>query len=454
MTFFNYLMISIVTLFLASAVAKATPLAAVRIGTTEGPEIELEPDSVRIPGITGKAVLGPAKTTLPAGSLKPSGTIGFYLWSEKNLRPLSMGEKKATELLRAEGIELGVVQSDNDIRIPFEIGPFRANGQLTHIRAKRWYHIAYTWDSGQKAMTFHLNGVPQGNPYSRYREGTIPPWPSRQGAIETRIGAAEFAIDGLTIWPRPLSTEEIKSEVAELLPLGEEGLIHHTRKLNVDALRGELLYECKFDSEAELKDWIMEGPGKVKIEEGRLIYSNAEGHAVYWLRKQFPSDILIEWQFAPTQQKGLTIIFFAARPREGKGDVLQSGLAPRDGTFIQYTRGDIDSYHCSYFTYGRGSVNLRKNSGFKLLAIGPNVIGPEHIGKLQDCFLVKRGGHIIVGVNGRVTLEHDDTRGPYGPPHGGGMIGLRQMAHTVSGIYENFRVWSLASGAKLSGEKK
>ena len=448
MTFFDYLMISVVTFLLASAVAKAAPLAPLRIGAGEGPEIELESGSMRIPGITGKAIFGPAKTTLPAGCLKSSGTIGFYLWSENNLRPLSMGEKEEAQLLSAEGLELGLVQSDNDIRIPFDIGPFRANGQLTHIKAKRWYHIAYTWDSSKKAMTFHLNGVPQGNPYSRTREGEI-----AEAAMEARIGAADFAIDGLCFWPRPLSTEEIQSEVAELLPLGEEGMVHHTKKLDVASLRGELLYECKFDSETKLKDWVMEGPAQVKIEEGRLIYSNPEGHAVYWLKKQFPSDILIEWQFAPTQKEGLTIIFFAARPSDGKGDVLRPDLAPRDGTFVQYTKGDTDSYHCSYFTYQRGSVNLRKNSGFKLLAIGPNIIGPEHIGKLQDCFLVKRGGHIIVGMNGRVNLEHDDSHGPYGPQHGGGMVGLRQMAHTVTGIYDNFRVWSLAPGAKISGRE-
>lgn len=444
MTFVDYLPISLVIFLLTGAVAQAASLSPLCPGAGEGPEIELEPGSMRIPGITGKAVLGPAKTALPAGSLKPSGTIGFYLWSENNLRPLPLGEKKKTQLMSAEGIDLGVFQSDNDIRIPFEIGPFRANGQLTHLKAKRWYHIAYTWDSTTKEMTFHLNGVPQGHPYSSTQEGKIP-----EGALEAHIGAADFALDGLCFWPRVLSTEEINSEIVKLLPLSEEGMVHHTRKLDVAACRGELLYECKFDSEAELKDWVMEGPAEVKIEEGRLIYTNPEGHAVYWLRKEFPSDILIEWQFAPTQAEGLTIIFFAARPRDGKGDVLREDLAPRDGTFVQYTKGDTDSYHCSYFTYQRGSVNLRKNSGFKLLAIGPNVIGPERIGKLQKCFLAKRGGHIIVGVNGRVVLEHDDTHGPYGEPHGGGMIGLRQMAHTVSGIYANFRVWSLAADAKL-----
>ena len=172
-----------------------------------------------------------------------------------------------------------------------------------------------------------------------------------------------------------------------------------------------------------------------------------EEHVVFWCPETFPESYVAEWDFLRLSRHGLAIVFFAAQGKGGK-DLFDPSLPPRDGAFIDYILGSVTSYHISYFaniaTYQMGRVdsNLRKNNRFYCVAGGPIAVSPDAEG-WQRVQPVKDGPRVQFLVNGRVIIDWtDDDPDRYGPPLGGGKIGLRQMKPTVAG-YRNFRVWSL-----------
>lgn len=91
---------------------------------------------------------------------------------------------------------------------------------------------------------------------------------------------------------------------------------------------------------------------------------------------------------------------------------------------------------------GRPDSNLRKNNKFYRVGGGPVAIEPGAQG-WQHMRLIKDGNRIQLFANGKISVDWtDDDPERYGPPHGGGKIGLRQMTPTI-GAYRNFRVWKL-----------
>ena len=171
-----------------------------------------------------------------------------------------------------------------------------------------------------------------------------------------------------------------------------------TQPPELDLAKAMLLYENRFDDPAKWavergREWTMEGPGlgEILTEPGgglRLrsahftIERAPDGHWTYWLRREFPADLAVTWDFRFSDRgpEGLAIVFVCARGRnDGKNgkngrDIFDEAIAKRDGTFAQYTNGDIDSYHVSYISIGRGKANVRKNSGFHLVASGPDLV--------------------------------------------------------------------------------
>jgi hypothetical protein len=67
---------------------------------------------------------------------------------------------------------------------------------------------------------------------------------------------------------------------------------------------------------------------------------------------------------------------FFSRQKAQKGqDIFDASLPLRDGTFTQYTKGKINTYHISYYANGKDdpgrlTANLRKNKGFHLVQTG------------------------------------------------------------------------------------
>jgi hypothetical protein len=87
----------------------------------------------------------------------------------------------------------------------------------------------------------------------------------------------------------------------------------------------------------------------------------------------------------------------------------------------------------------RRTANLRKNSGFHLLASGDDHLtgraGPHRVR------LLKVGGAIRLETDGEMSLRFDDDGTTYGPILRDGIIGLREMAYTGEASYMQLRVW-------------
>jgi hypothetical protein len=127
-------------------------------------------------------------------------------------------------------------------------------------------------------------------------------------------------------------------------------------------------------------------------------------------------------------------------------DLFDPSLARRDGDFRQYIRGDIRCYHFSYYAGRRGSANMRKNPGFYMIGMGPDLIGSrlgaaesgrERQRKPFGVVVVRRGPTIECAVDGKRFLRFVDDGKTYGPAHGSGYFGLRQMAHSKMVAYGN-----------------
>lgn len=192
----------------------------------------------------------------------------------------------------------------------------------------------------------------------------------------------------------------------------------------------------------------MEGPGVVEFKDGWLhMFSPEEKmHHVYWSLQTFPDSFIAEWEAQNIEtDAGLCIIFFAARGENGE-DIFDPVLAERNGEFSQYTRGDIISYHISYYANavnnpGRGHANLRKNNKFILVQEGEEGI-PIRSKQIHRMRLVKNGPHIVMFVGDRKVIDWTDDGKTYGSVYKDGRIGFRQMKWTHF-RYRNFRVWAL-----------
>jgi hypothetical protein len=213
------------------------------------------------------------------------------------------------------------------------------------------------------------------------------------------------------------------------------------------------VYRNTFDDPAALEEWRLEGGKSKAVREGRLVLENLpgaatpednRGHLVCWLTQEIPPDFLFEFSFRPrNRQQGLAIVFFAARGDGGRS-IFDPGLKPRDGTFLQYLRSDIDNYHISYWAGDRGTANVRKNRGFQFVGVGDDLVAAAPAEAFQVIRVYKRGGTIRLTVDGMIAAAFDDDGKTFGPAwiHPG-WIGLRQMGHTLSAEYDDVKVWAL-----------
>ena len=217
--------------------------------------------------------------------------------------------------------------------------------------------------------------------------------------------------------------------------------------------KGDLLYQSTLSTPDSVSEWQMEGPGKITFNNNwlQMFSPDEKMHHVFWCPKEFPDSFIAEWQVQNLKfDAGLVIVFFAAKGVSGE-DIFSPNLVKRDGTFKQYTLGDINSYHISYYTNAahnpnRGHANLRKNNTFSLLQKGQEGI-PTLSEAPHKVRLVKNKHHIKMYIDERKVIDYlDDT--PVindvntGKALGGGKIGFRQMKWTKF-QYRNFKVWQL-----------
>ena len=193
------------------------------------------------------------------------------------------------------------------------------------------------------------------------------------------------------------------------------------------------------------------------------------GHLVLWNKQvKLPESYMISYNFEPKTPIGLGILFFSA---EGvaEQDIYSAKLNKRTGIFSQYTKGDINSYHISYWANNaavgkRASCNLRKNPGFYNLASGvdPSVEKLDYGQKEMTLEkhrieLVKIKNRIAFFMNGIQVFDYvdqgiNDTLDAEGQPtgkaidtglyHQGGRFGFRQML-SLAAEYSDLKIYSL-----------
>lgn len=313
-----------------------------------------------------------------------------------------------------------------------------------------WHHVAVTWAVERGAFNVWLDGTPYLLELGAGERWTLP------RGREVAMTVDRFAVAGLRVWTKLPSADELRANVGPdhtggfdaLLGLADNG------PAPLQQLRGDLLYARDLVKEEEMEDWVPEGPAIVShSDQGVRLRSRRptgpEGHLVYWCPEVFPDRFWAEWEVELRSEKGLGIVFFAARGRDGH-DLFDPALPTREGVFLRYTQGSIDAYHISYFARTPGSArrvsNLRRNRGAFLLANGPVGVAEAAIGEFHRVILVKDGERIHMAVDGRTIIDYIDDGKRAGPVLGEGRIGLRQMQWTDA-RYRNFRVYALSGSS-------
>jgi rhamnogalacturonyl hydrolase YesR len=210
----------------------------------------------------------------------------------------------------------------------------------------------------------------------------------------------------------------------------------------------DLVYENSFSSKADLNDWRLEGAAKALIRDNRLeMYSpDQKSHHVFWCPQELPSNFMAEWEMQNLNPKaGLCIVFFAAKGVNGE-DVMDPALEKRTGVFSQYTKGDLNNYHISYYTNNPKKPNrpfshLRKNKGFKTVQYGARGI-PVNSTATHQLQLIKKENHISMSVDGREIINWKDENKELGLPLAEGKFAFRQMQWSHF-TYKNLKIWNI-----------
>lgn len=216
-----------------------------------------------------------------------------------------------------------------------------------------------------------------------------------------------------------------------------------------------LIYDNPLACPDDIRDFILEGQAQITFPSGRMrmesVLSEGLGQKanyVLWCPEQFPPDIRIEWDFRPLTGRGLCILFFAAKGRNGE-DLFDPRLQKRTGEYPQYHHGDINAFHVSYFRRKEEdervfhTCNLRKSYGFHLVAQGADPI-PD----IEDCkkdyriAVEKSGSRVLFSIDGLTLFEYEDDGLAFGPLLQGGRLGFRQLA-PLKAEYGNLKVYEV-----------
>lgn len=291
-----------------------------------------------------------------------------------------------------------------------------------------------------------------------------------------RLVALVAAIFGLV----PIGALELKAQD----PVAQEP---EAGPLDLSQFQLALLYENSFDKPQQLDweerlieevdkgsfrrlkmphqeaEWIVEGWGGTRIENGRMWVSpskyDASGkpksvspkersHMVVWNKRIFPADLLLEFEVNHCgSDNGLTLLFLAATGNHGE-DIFDLDLPVRRAEYPTYHSGSLQNYSVSYWSRNKEangqlkdehlSNRIRKNPGKQIVAMGQSLTDRSADTNYRIRIL-KIGGHLEVEVQGRVVVKWTDP----GQPYGAGRIGLRSMEGISQVSYDNFRVWEV-----------
>lgn len=214
-----------------------------------------------------------------------------------------------------------------------------------------------------------------------------------------------------------------------------------------------LLYENPLASTADIREFRLEGDAVITFPRGRMRMENAyerdgdkglHANFILWCKRDFPDNIAVSWDFRPMTDAGLAMIWIAVKGRNGE-DLFDSSLAPRDGDYSQYFKGDINALHASYYRRNPGEIefrtcNLRKSYGFHLVCqSGDPLPDARYASQPYRVEVVKSGVHFVFSINDVQLFHWIDDGQSYGPALTDGKIGFRQMAGLIA-EYGNLQI--------------
>ncbi len=330
--------------------------------------------------------------------------------------------------------------TDNFFRMQLNWDGPGETASLPAVKGPAWYHLAYDWDAERGIFRAYLNGTP-----TRIERMVNEPWEMSSFEPLT-LNPGRFGIADLRIGSERTDRNKLRKELTPLYYGSMDYLLGAVEKAPyvIEQNKGRLLYENALRKPEDIEDWVFEGPGAVSFENGWMrmasdLPEGRPGHIVHWCPFKTPDNYIVEFDIQ-IEEPHLAIVFFSSQGRNGKS-VFDPELEKRDGIFNQYVRGDLDTYHISYYAHNRGTVNLRKSPGMYLPAVGPPLIsrGSKNIHTIQ---VMKNGGHIQLAIDGEVSFDYYDCGNIYGPVLGAGNIGLRQMQYKVA-RYRDFRIYAI-----------
>jgi hypothetical protein len=129
---------------------------------------------------------------------------------------------------------------------------------------------------------------------------------------------------------------------------------------------------------------------------------------------------------------------FSATGSKGE-DVFNPSLKPRCGMAAQYTKGDIYNYRISFLAPKRGTANLRKCPGRRLVTKGEDYSILDLTGK-HRMKVIKWQDQIEFRIDGKQVFQYKDTETD--APLSGGQTAIRVMV-PARGFYDNYQIFEL-----------
>ncbi len=409
-----------------------------------------------IAGTAGASEAGAQKIRIDLDkAIGAQGTVSFMLCTQQAYSNGPDRKKLEHALLQIGRIaKLSIQQSKSACSLLWQWDESEVKGVLAikttlpELPGPEWYHLLYSWDAENGLFNGYLNGMPLRLPGTVVEAWKMKP----QKRITLNVGSAE--VKDVSVTPDYFSQQTAQAKTPKTIRLRYSHLVGDFDRIEPASVKerlGRLLYASSLADGAVIENWTLEGPGIIDHADGWMkMYSKRpdgpQGHLVHWALVDFPARFVAEWEIQPLSEQGLCIIFFAATGKNGE-DIFDRELPKREGVFNHYIRGDINSYHISYYANnpilapGRITSNLRKNAGFYLAANGPAGIRPGSR-DIHTIRLIRDFEHIQLLVDGGVVIDYVDDGTKYGPVLGSGKIGFRQMQWMIA-RYRNFKVWEL-----------
>jgi len=386
------------------------------------------------------------------------GTISFILKTDKTYSNGLWEYEFRQTLVELPGLARCVLLRQYDaVIIAFEWENVNTGFYLflKELPGPETYHLLFTWDAERGFANGYFNGMLFRKENSKYYS----PWEPVGKATQVEIPLGPNRVTDIHVLSQYTQEDEAVTRIPKSLSGKKSNLMSQENfpaPMNVSKRKGKLIYTSKMSTQADIADWILEGPAEITFKENSMIMQSkvpnppagTNGHFNIWCPADFPKCFIAEWEYRPVSEYGISLVFFATRGLNGE-NIFDPTLAKRDGVFQPYVNGDIHNYWIVFYSNhlrmrvtNYATTYLNKSSPSSILSIGKTGIVPGST-VFHHVRLIKDDGHIQFQVNDKVVLDFIDTGSDrWGPVLDGGKFSFRQMAFTI-GAYKNFNVWDL-----------